>query len=137
MAPGVDPHLYQASQGDLRRLAQADVIFYNGLNLEGRLSDVLARMGRRTPTYALTEYMSPGELLADDGFGGVYDPHVWFDVSLWVKAVERVRDAMVQVDPPAPTTTSRMRPGLSSICGNWTRRWKRRSRPSPPNAASW
>lgn len=99
MAPGVDPHLYQASQGDLRRLAQADVIFYNGLNLEGRLSDVLARMGRRTPTYALTEYMSPGELLADDGFGGVYDPHVWFDVSLWVKAVERVRDAMVQVDP--------------------------------------
>lgn len=99
MAPGVDPHLYQATQGDLRRLAQADVIFYNGLQLEGKIGDILQRMGRRTPTYAVTEYITPDELLVDDSFGGVYDPHVWFDVSMWIKAVERVRDAMAEVDP--------------------------------------
>lgn len=99
MAPGIDPHLYQATQGDLRRLAQADVIFYNGLQLEGKIGDILQRMGRRTPTYAVTEYITPDELLVDDSFGGVYDPHVWFDVSMWIKAVERVRDAMAEVDP--------------------------------------
>lgn len=98
MGPGVDPHLYQATHGDLRRLSQADVIFYNGLNLEGRIGDVLIQMGRRTPTYAVTEYMTPDELIVDDGFGGVYDPHVWFDLALWTKAVERVRDAMIEVD---------------------------------------
>lgn len=99
MAPGVDPHLYQATQGDLRRLSQADVIFYNGLSLEGRIGNVLMQMARRTPTYALTEYANPDDLIEDDGFGGVYDPHLWFDVSLWVQAVERVRDAMIEVDP--------------------------------------
>lgn len=97
MAPGVDPHLYQATQGDLRRLSRADAIFYNGLNLEGRIGDVLVQMGRRTPTYAVTEYMDD-DLLIDDGFRGIFDPHVWFDVSLWIKAVERVRDAMIEVD---------------------------------------
>lgn len=98
MGPGVDPHLYQATHGDLRRLSQADVIFYNGFNLEGRIGDVLVQMARRTPTYAVTEYMTPDELIVDDGFGGMYDPHVWFDIALWVKAVERVRDAMIEVD---------------------------------------
>ncbi|MFO7265934.1 MAG: zinc ABC transporter substrate-binding protein [Limnochordales bacterium] len=99
MAPGVDPHLYRATQNDLRRLSQADVIFYNGLNLEGRMADVLAQMSRRKPTFAVTEYMTPEELLPSAGFGGLYDPHVWFDVSLWIKAVERIRDAMIEVDP--------------------------------------
>jgi len=95
----VDPHLYRATQNDLRRLSQADVIFYNGLNLEGRMADVLAQMSRRKPTFAVTEYMTPEELLPSAGFGGLYDPHVWFDVSLWIKAVERIRDAMIEVDP--------------------------------------
>lgn len=98
MGPGVDPHLYRATQSDLRRLSQADVIFYNGLNLEGRIGDILAQMSRRKPTYAVTEYMTPEELIADSGYGGTYDPHVWFDVSLWIKAVERIRDAMIEVD---------------------------------------
>lgn len=99
MGPGVDPHLYQASQGDVRRLAEADVIFYNGLQLEGRLGDVLVRMARRVPTYPVTEYLSHDELLEAEAFGGAYDPHVWFDVRLWMKAVERIRDALVEVDP--------------------------------------
>lgn len=103
MGPGVDPHLYQATQGDLRTLSRADVIFYNGLQLEGRMESILAQMGRRTPTYALTEYMTPSDLLSDPSYQ-TFDPHTWFDIPLWIKAVERVRDAMVEVDPKNAAT---------------------------------
>lgn len=99
MGPGVDPHLYKASQGDMRRMAAADVIFYNGLMLEGRLSDLLARMARQKPTVAVSEYV-PQELLIEAAqFEGHYDPHIWFDLSLWKLAVERIRDGLIEVDP--------------------------------------
>lgn len=99
MGPGVDPHLYKASQGDIRRLSEADVIFYNGLHLEGKMGDILLRMARRTPTFAVTEYLDDADLLEPEAFNGLYDPHVWFDVGLWIRAVERVRDALIEVDP--------------------------------------
>lgn len=99
MGPGVDPHLYNATQGDLRSLSRADVIFYHGLNLEGKMGSILAQMGRRIPTFAVTEYMTEEMLLLDPEWGTV-DPHTWFDIPLWIKAVERVRDAMSEVDPP-------------------------------------
>lgn len=99
MGPGVDPHLYKASQGDVRRLAAADIIFYNGLALEGRLSDILVRMARQKPTVAVSEYV-PEELLMEPAeFQGHYDPHIWFDVSLWKTAIERIRDGFIEVDP--------------------------------------
>lgn len=99
MGPGVDPHLYKASQGDVRRMAAADVIFYNGLMLEGRLSDLLVRMARQKPTVAVSEYV-PQELLIEAAqFEGHYDPHIWFDLSLWKLAVERIRDGLIEVDP--------------------------------------
>lgn len=99
MGPGVDPHLYNPTHGDMRRLSQADVIFYNGLHLEGKMIDILVRMARSIPTYAVTEYMGPDDLLEPESFAGLYDPHVWMDVRLWTKAVERVRDALAEVDP--------------------------------------
>ena len=99
MGPGVDPHLYKASQGDVRRLAGADVIFYNGLSLEGRISDILVRMARQKPTFAVTEYVPDELLMEPDSFAGQYDPHIWFDVSLWKTAVERIRDGLIEVDP--------------------------------------
>lgn len=99
MGPGIDPHLYKASHGDTQRLARADVVFYNGLNLEGKMIDVLVRMGRRKPTYAVTEYVPEERLREPPEFSGHYDPHVWFDVSLWTYAVDRVRDALTEVDP--------------------------------------
>lgn len=99
MGPGVDPHLYKASQGDVRRLATADVIFYNGLSLEGRMADILVRMARQTPTFAVTEYVPEELLMEPDQFDGQYDPHIWFDVTLWKTAVERIRDGLIEVDP--------------------------------------
>lgn len=99
MGPGVDPHLYKATEGDVIRLLEADVVFYNGLHLEAKMGDVLERMRSRTRTVAVTEGIDRRLLLAPPQFEGAYDPHVWFDVTLWMKAVERVRDTLIDMDP--------------------------------------
>ncbi len=98
MGPGVDPHLYRASEGDMRRIAQADVVFFNGFHLEARMSDVLARMGGRVITVAVGEAVSSEFLLDDKDYPGQADPHIWFDVELWMKAVEKVRDVLIEHD---------------------------------------
>jgi len=95
----VDPHLYKATQSDIQKLENADIIFYNGLNLEGKLSDIFVRMGAKKPTVAVTETIPPEKLREPGEFDGHYDPHVWFDISLWTYAVERVRDALMELDP--------------------------------------
>lgn len=100
MGPGVDPHLYKASEGDVGRMVAADVVFYGGLHLEGRMAEVLERMAQRgVRTVAVTDAIPEDRLIAAGGQGGAHDPHVWFDVSLWALAVGRVRDALVEADP--------------------------------------
>ncbi|MBI2862313.1 MAG: zinc ABC transporter substrate-binding protein [Chloroflexi bacterium] len=99
MGPGIDPHLYKASEGDVTRLAEADVVFYNGLHLEARMSSVFERMQSRIKTVAVTDGIDRTLLLAPPEFKGAYDPHVWFDVTLWMKAVERVQDTLTEIDP--------------------------------------
>jgi manganese/zinc/iron transport system substrate-binding protein len=98
MGPGIDPHLYKASEGDLRRLERADVVFYGGLHLEAKMADVLERIGDRRAVHAVTDGI-PRDRLVGAG-QGQYDPHVWFDVELWTHAVEDVRDTLVDLDPP-------------------------------------
>lgn len=99
MGPGVDPHLYKATEGDVIRLLEADVVFYNGLHLEAKMGDVLERMRSRTRTVAVTDCIDRSLLLAPPQFEGAYDPHVWFDVTLWMKAVECVRNTLIDMDP--------------------------------------
>jgi len=98
MGPGIDPHLYKASEGDVARLAGADLIFYNGLHLEGKMAGVLERMQDQVKTVAVTHDIDRAVLLAPPEFEGAYDPHLWFDVTLWMKVVERVRDTLIEVD---------------------------------------
>jgi manganese/zinc/iron transport system substrate-binding protein len=98
MGPGLDPHLYRASEGDVARLADADLIFYNGLHLEGKMAGVLERMQDQIKTVAVTQDVDRAILLAPPEFEGAYDPHLWFDVALWMKVVERVRDTLIEVD---------------------------------------
>jgi manganese/zinc/iron transport system substrate-binding protein len=83
MGPGVDPHLYKASHGDVERLTQADIVFYNGLHLEGKMGDVLVKMAREKPVVAVTETIPENLLREPPEFQGHYDPHVWMDPSLW------------------------------------------------------
>jgi manganese/zinc/iron transport system substrate-binding protein len=98
MGPGVDPHLYKATQGDLEKLTNADIVFYNGLHLEGKMGDVLEKLGRSKPVIAISKDISDSLLRAVPGFQGTHDPHVWFDVSLWKKAVGTISKFMFSYD---------------------------------------
>jgi len=98
MGPGVDPHLFVASEGDVNRLQQADVIFYNGLFLEAQMADVLRRIGERKPGVAVAEQIDPDLLLPWAEYSGEFDPHVWFDVTLWMRVVEAIRDTLIEAD---------------------------------------
>ena len=97
MGPGIDPHLYKASEGDVRRLERADAIFYGGLHLEAKMADVLERIGERRLTRAVTDGIDRARLVSAGG--GQHDPHVWFDVDLWKGAVREVRDTLAAADP--------------------------------------
>jgi manganese/zinc/iron transport system substrate-binding protein len=103
MGPGVDPHLYKASEGDVIRLGEADIVFYNGLHLEAAMSRVFERMGDRIKTVAVTAAIDRNLLLSPSDYEGNYDPHVWFDVTLWMSATEQVRDALIEIDPTHTT----------------------------------
>jgi manganese/zinc/iron transport system substrate-binding protein len=105
MGPGVDPHLYKATEGDVIRLADADVVFYNGLHLEAKLAEVFERMGGGSVrTVAVTDGIPKERLIASAAFGAAYDPHVWFDVRLWMEAAREARDALAALDPAHATT---------------------------------
>lgn len=99
MGPGIDPHLYKASEGDVRRIFRADLIFFNGLHLEAKMGEVLEHMGGRVRTAAVSGAIDPDLLLSPPEFEGAYDPHIWFDVSLWARAIPIVRDALIEHDP--------------------------------------
>ncbi len=99
MGPGVDPHLYKASQGDIRKLSNADIIFYNGLNLEGKMGDIFVKMARTRAVIAVTESVDRNALREPPEFLGHYDPHIWFDVSLWSQVLSKISDAFVELDP--------------------------------------
>ena len=98
MGPGVDPHLYKPSAGDVQRLTSAQLIFYNGLHLESKMGDILAKMSGDTKTVAVTDAVDRSLLLKPPEFEGQYDPHLWFDVTLWMKAVGTVRDTLSEFD---------------------------------------
>jgi manganese/zinc/iron transport system substrate-binding protein len=100
MKAGVDPHLYKASEGDIGKLAQADIIFYNGLHLEGKMVEILEKMAKDKPTVAVSKHISASSLLAGDPKQGTeYDPHIWFNVQHWMSAVETIRDELIRIDP--------------------------------------
>jgi manganese/zinc/iron transport system substrate-binding protein len=101
MGEGVDPHLYKPTRTDIRRLLSADVIFYNGLLLEGKMTDSLIRAANAgKKVFAVTELLDEQYLLEPDERKGHYDPHVWMDPAAWSKAVEVVRDKLCAFDPP-------------------------------------
>lgn len=100
MGEGTDPHLFKATQGDIRRLEDADLIFYNGLHLEAQLGEVLEKMSEDRPVIAVSKDVDRSMLHAGDpALDEEYDPHIWFDVSLWMQAVETVTAALAEQDP--------------------------------------
>jgi manganese/zinc/iron transport system substrate-binding protein len=100
MGEGVDPHLYKATPGDVRSLRGADLILFNGLHLEGKMADILLKLARLQPTFAVTEGLDRKRLREPPEFQGNYDPHVWFDVAIWSDCALFVRDVLIALDPP-------------------------------------
>lgn len=100
MGPGVDPHLYKPTRDDLALLTEADVIFYSGLMLEGRMADSFTKMSRNgTPCYAVTELLDEAYLLEPEEFDGHWDPHVWNDVQAWISATKAVAKSLGSLNP--------------------------------------
>ena len=100
MGPGVDPHLYKPASGDVVKLQRAKVIFYSGLMLEGRMTDLFFRMARAGKlVYAVTESIPEKDRLAPPEFAGHWDPHVWGDPILWSNCIVTVVDGLSKADP--------------------------------------
>lgn len=100
MGPGVDPHLYKATAGDITKLREADLVLYSGLALEGKMGDLFVKLSRGNPNVvAVTEEIDTSKILEPAAFLGHYDPHLWFDVSLWKEASDRVLLALEGMDP--------------------------------------
>ena len=98
LGPGIDPHLYVPTEGDVSAFANADVIFYNGLHLEAQMTRVLDQMAERgTIVVAMGESMPEDQLLSWDA--STYDPHVWNDPMLWSLGVASIRDTLIEADP--------------------------------------
>lgn len=102
MGPGIDPHLYKASQGDIEKMEKANLVFYNGLHLEGKMIDVFEQIGRKKPTIPVADKIEKSKLLAADN-SGTHDPHVWFDVMLWSEALNQVEEGLKKADPTHQT----------------------------------
>ena len=99
---GVDPHLYKPTRTDVVTLSGADIIFYNGLNLEGKMGDVLVRVARGgKPVHAVTEAILEQGDYVMTGPDDHYDPHVWMDVGGWIRAVDVVEKGLSAYDPPS------------------------------------
>jgi manganese/zinc/iron transport system substrate-binding protein len=104
MGPGVDPHLYKPTSTDASRLSKADAIFYSGLMLEGRMGDLFAKLARSGKKVYPTTESVPEELLTEPKeFQGHYDPHIWFDVSMWAQTVPTIVKGLSEVDPAGKT----------------------------------
>jgi manganese/zinc/iron transport system substrate-binding protein len=97
---GVDPHLYKPTSSDVKLLQASDIIFYSGLNLEGKMGDVLVRMATSgKPVTAVTEtLLEAGKYVMTNG-DDHYDPHVWMDVAGWSKAAGVIGKALEKFDP--------------------------------------
>jgi manganese/zinc/iron transport system substrate-binding protein len=100
MGPGVDPHLFRPSVMDIRRLSRADAVFYVGLHFESLLQEVLVQRERTgQKVFALGDAIPEDRLIPTDEAAGLYDPHVWFDASIWIHCVDAVVEGLSELAP--------------------------------------
>jgi manganese/zinc/iron transport system substrate-binding protein len=99
MGPGVDPHLYKATAADVAQLQQANLIIYNGLMLEGQMTELLGRLANGRRVVAVGDSLPADRLLRPDGASGHPDPHIWGDAELWSYCIAPVAKALTELDP--------------------------------------
>ncbi len=100
MGPGIDPHLYQASAGDVSLMQKADVVVYNGLHLEGKMGEIFENLSNQgSAVICIEKGLDESRLLAWEDDNSIHDPHIWFDVSLWKDAAKTVAKELTDADP--------------------------------------
>lgn len=100
MGAGVDPHLYKASEGDVSKLFNANMILYSGLHLEGKLVEIFEKMRKQNiNTIAVSDALDKKDLIGSTIFESNYDPHIWFDVANWEKITVFVADKLSEAMP--------------------------------------
>ena len=99
MQAGVDPHLYTPTRDDSAAILGADIVFYNGLLLEGKMSEMLERTSSSRRVFAAAETLSPEILTSDPDQQNHPDPHVWMSVELWRRVASGVKEELCEYDP--------------------------------------
>ncbi|MFC0014528.1 MULTISPECIES: metal ABC transporter solute-binding protein, Zn/Mn family [Allobacillus] len=97
MGPSVDPHLYNPTQSDISKVAEADIIFYNGLDLEANMVEVFKSISDEKPVLAVGETLPDESILIDEA--GAIDPHIWFDINLWQQALDAAVEELKEYSP--------------------------------------
>lgn len=94
MGPGVDPHLYKATQGNIEDLTKASIVIYNGLHLEGKMGDIFEKLTKTKKVIAVSDFIPKDKLINSTDFQGAEDPHIWFDVTIWATAVNGLAEQL-------------------------------------------
>lgn len=97
LKPGTDPHVYEPVPADSQVLEEADLILYNGYNLEPGLIKLMNAAGLKGRKLAVGEVVKSLEM--DKGSEVVPDPHVWGDAENSIKMVNSIRDALISLLP--------------------------------------
>jgi len=99
MGPGIDPHLYKPTPQDIFLLNSADIVIYNGLHLEGKMADIFESLNNRNiKSYGIGNYIEKKDLIQTE-YDTIYDPHIWFDVIIWIDALEKIKDKIIECFP--------------------------------------
>ncbi|MBP6870003.1 zinc ABC transporter substrate-binding protein [Candidatus Babeliales bacterium] len=99
MGPGIDPHLYKPVESDIFKISSADIIFYNGLHLEAKLVHLFEHLAQTQTTIAVTKNIPQSKLLRVSDFENIFDPHIWFDIHLWIIVVETICQELIKKYP--------------------------------------
>jgi manganese/zinc/iron transport system substrate-binding protein len=92
MGPGVDPHMYRPRSGDVEHFQNADFIFFNGLHLEGKMTELFKEMSQHNKiVVGVGEKIDQKNILKGEG---QVDPHIWHDVAIWKEVVVVIRDVL-------------------------------------------
>ncbi|MGH1394687.1 MAG: metal ABC transporter substrate-binding protein [Trichormus sp.] len=98
LQPGADPHVYEPVPADSRYLEEADLILYNGYNLEPGIIKLMNAAGGKARRLAVGEVVKSLEL--DKGKGEIVpDPHVWGSAENAIAMVNAIRDALIELSP--------------------------------------